>query len=52
MKSFEEFCKKCDDCKFNDYSIDKGTCRELYAEALLNNGKIVIDISKEMESED
>ena len=46
-KSFEEFCKKCDDCKLNDYSIDKGTCRELYAEALLNNGKIVIDISKE-----
>ena len=39
---------KCDDCKFNDYSIDRGSCRELYAESLLNNGKIVIDISKEI----
>ena len=47
-KSFKEFCKKCDDCKFNDYSIDRGSCRELYAESLLNNGKIVIDISKEL----
>ena len=49
MKNFREFCnnyKRCSDCRLS--IITDIECESLYKMAIENDGKIIIDISKEM----
>lgn len=55
MKSFQEFChdNDCTNCKLNEYIyMDKGTCRDLYAQACINGGRLIIDLNEYEESEE
>lgn len=57
MKSFDEFClgyQECNTCPLYPLPLrgELDLCEKMYKLLLANNGKIAIDISEKMESEE